>query len=442
MRKILGLTLVLLFLTSLFVMVNKPVSGASAVADSWVILAPMHQSRGGLGVVAVNNSIFAIGGCTGGGIMGDLNGGFLGTNEQYNVEADNWTYRTPMPTTRDHFAIAVYENKIYCFGGHIDNGHIDDRGMTWTYAISCNVTEVYDVATDKWETKTPMPINWMDIEATVLDGKILVKAKDPSNYPNSPNFVYDPVRDSWSNTTASSPSLFGSKTGPYEVYNGWTVQTSGADALRRTYVVGLLTLKPYRLLTINEMYDSNTNSWSMATNMSLVRSDFGLAMVNDVIYVVGGSIVTCPSGYTTPTKVNEAYFPVGYGSPDPAYVFEHTSPNVTLDVSLNATFKNSTVPLVFYVDKKVSWMGYSLDGGPSVSVDGNTTIANLTNGVHSLIIYANDTYGNYAAPQTLNFTVAVPEPFPVLVFAAVTATLGAVIAAIVVVVYRRHRAKT
>ena len=58
-------------------------------------------------------------------------------------------------------------------------------------------------------------------------------------------------------------------------------------------------------------------------------------------------------------------------------------------------------------------------------------------------VYANDTFGNFAASQTLDFTVAVPpKSSPILAFVAVTATLSAVIVAIAVVVHRKHRSKT
>jgi len=96
--------------------------------------------------------------------------------------------------------------------------------------------------------------------------------------------------------------------------------------------------------------------------------------------------------------------------------------------------------LVFFVDKAVSWAGYSLDGQPTVTIDGNTTIGNVTNGVHWLTVYVNDTFGNYVASQALNFTVAVPaDLFPILVFVVVTTVLAVVIAAIGITVYLRRR---
>jgi hypothetical protein len=80
------------------------------------------------------------------------------------------------------------------------------------------------------------------------------------------------------------------------------------------------------------------------------------------------------------------------------------------------------------LDKKISWVSYSLDGEQNVSLIGNSTIENMTNGFHSVIVYANDTFGNIGASQTINFTVAVPEPLPVV--PVVVATIIAFVVAI------------
>src|SRR3972149_11634017 len=125
MRKGVALLLVLVFLTASFVITAKPVSAATE--DSWVSKAPMHVARSDLGVAVVNGKIYAIGGNAESGYMPNSEGvnykasGWIkDTNEEYDPETDTWTFKTPMPTPRCNFAIAAFENKIYCIGGVIN----------------------------------------------------------------------------------------------------------------------------------------------------------------------------------------------------------------------------------------------------------------------------------------------------------------------------------
>lgn len=82
-------------------------------------------------------------------------------------------------------------------------------------------------------------------------------------------------------------------------------------------------------------------------------------------------------------------------------------------------------------------MGYSLDNQQNVTITGNETIANMTIGLHGIIIYTNDTFGNMGI-TTVNFTIAKPQPFPTL---TVTAVSGAVAVAVVagLLVYFKKR---
>ena len=120
----------------------------------------MQVARASLGVAVVNGQIYAIGGvvdppswvqCT-------------STNEKYDPATDRWVFKASMPTSRASFGIAVYNNKIYCIGGTTDvkNGQ---------YVVS-GVNEIYDPATDKWETKASMPTARVGVTANVVDGKI------------------------------------------------------------------------------------------------------------------------------------------------------------------------------------------------------------------------------------------------------------------------------
>ncbi|MEM3695110.1 MAG: hypothetical protein QXJ11_04030 [Candidatus Bathyarchaeia archaeon] len=68
------------------------------------------------------------------------------------------------------------------------------------------------------------------------------------------------------------------------------------------------------------------------------------------------------------------------------------------------------VPLIFTVDKVVSWIGYSLDGQANVTISGNTTLTGLVEGAHYVIVYANDTFGRMGASCKVCFYVDTLPP--------------------------------
>jgi hypothetical protein len=81
--------------------------------------------------------------------------------------------------------------------------------------------------------------------------------------------------------------------------------------------------------------------------------------------------------------------------------------NLKLLSPASTTYTTSSVPLTFAINRPVSWIGYSLDNKPNVTITGNTTLAGLINGGHNIIIYANETIGKIVSSKVY-FTVSVP----------------------------------
>ncbi len=116
------------------------------------------------------------------------------------------------------------------------------------------------------------------------------------------------------------------------------------------------------------------------------------------------------------------------------------SPKISVVSPLNDSVCSSTVPLNFTLNKEVRWLGYSIDGENNVAINGNTTLANLPSGLHNLIIYADDAYGNVGS-QTVSFTVEKPKTglFSNTNMAVATAVITAAACLTVGLLYRRHR---
>ena len=398
MRKRVVMMLVLLFLTTICVIEAKTAfSSVVAAEDTWEAKASMQQARAGLGVVAVNGKIFAIGGSTASGPYRPdaFTGDFVGTNEEYDPETDTWTYRAPMPRPRAHFAIAAYKNKIYCIGGAIGI-NVDERTGFYSY-ITSGVTEVYDTVTDTWTTGKSMPDGAMKIQAHVVNGKIYVmdwslpyvydlendswslKTRMPMPYPDydsspvsavldnniivtfefstfnySTGFetseqkilVYDTQTDTWN----------GGKSGPIAVVQGASGATTGVKAPHKVYVLGLMIEAPIPTV-VNQVYDSKTDTWETAASMSTTRSDFGIVVTNDILYAIGGYLRG--ASQVTPTAVSEQYITIGYGtaqiSPDPSSTPEPQSdsfPTTLVITSLVAVAVVCVGLLVYFKKRK------------------------------------------------------------------------------------------
>ena len=121
------------------------------------------------------------------------------------------------------------------------------------------------------------------------------------------------------------------------------------------------------------------------------------------------------------------------------YLLQNTPPKISLLSPLNQTYSKSTVSLAFSIDKPVNWISYSLDGQQNVTITGNTTLTNMTNGLHTLTVYANDTFGNVGASQTITFKIALTT-FPTATVAAASGALAVVVVGAGLLVYfKKHR---
>jgi parallel beta-helix repeat protein len=124
------------------------------------------------------------------------------------------------------------------------------------------------------------------------------------------------------------------------------------------------------------------------------------------------------------------------------YNSEFYAPKVPVKISVlspvNQVFNESSVPLAFTVNKQAVWMGYSLDGQDNVTVAGNSTISGLSNGLHNVTVYAEDTFGSEGASETIIFTIKLPEPFPTALVAAASVGTVAVVSVVLLFYFKKR----
>jgi len=101
-------------------------------------------------------------------------------------------------------------------------------------------------------------------------------------------------------------------------------------------------------------------------------------------------------------------------------------PPTILNLSVeNKTYTSPDVELNFEVENEPSWTGYSLDGQENVTVPlksipvgfnstvfGNATLTNMSTGIHSIVVYSNNTSGTMCKSDMVFFTVSLSIPTP------------------------------
>jgi N-acetylneuraminic acid mutarotase len=323
------LAIFVLLLSSLLIVIE-----VKAEENSWITLAPMPTPRRELGVATVNGKIYALGGYNGTHV--------LNINEEYNPITNTWTTRAPMPTPRFGFAIFDYENKIHVIGGHTATDKITDAH------------EIYDPLTNTWETKQRSRLKISGFEANIVDDKAyLISGCDhfaPPWHNTDLNYAYDLESETWIAKTPIPTAVFRyasavgeneihiiagydiSKSQGYnlnQIYNpqndSWKLGspiptaingaggaiTSGENILRRIYVIGGFTSTFSNCTNLTQIYNPKTDTWSTGALMPTKRCLFGLAVVNDELYAIGGTDGINFLG------TNQKYTPIGYGNSEP-----------------------------------------------------------------------------------------------------------------------------
>jgi N-acetylneuraminic acid mutarotase len=122
--------------------------------DAWVAMAPLPVT-GISGVAAISDRIYAV----------------AGSNNvvyEYDPAANSWALKTHVPTSRDSFAVASCQGKLYVIGGAISRDPMNGD------ARSCGITEAYDPATDTWISAAPMPTARFNPSCAVVNDLLYV----------------------------------------------------------------------------------------------------------------------------------------------------------------------------------------------------------------------------------------------------------------------------
>ena len=193
---------------------------------------------------------------------------------------NNWERITELPTERESFATAVVDNKIYLIGGTLFE---NKRKKLPPGPFGLSTVEVYDPQTNTWQRGADMPTLRHSAKAATVNGIIYVfggySAKDQKIVNMKfPTVVeaYDPQTDTWSRKQDMPVP---------RIHFGLGV------VAEKVYIIGGKTDIRKGITNRVDIYDPATDTWAKAPQMPVQRDlDFDSAAVaNNRIYVIGGA---------------------------------------------------------------------------------------------------------------------------------------------------------
>lgn len=197
---------------------------------------------------------------------------------------------------RSEFAVGVIGKFIYAVAGRT-------RDETF-YS-----TERYDITEDRWEFVDPYPVNKYGHEGTVLNGKLYITGGITSSSTSKQVCVFDPGRDAGSGGGGGSSGSDAHRTRPGRgpllpgTHATCWENKSKMNYARcfhkmishngKLYVFGgvcviLRASFESQGCPSTEVYDPDTDEWTILASMPIGRSGHGVAVLDRQIMVLGG----------------------------------------------------------------------------------------------------------------------------------------------------------
>lgn len=143
-------------------------------ADAWSQgdEIPEDRRRGASGVVVQDHMVY---------IACGIKNGHIGDHkkwmDRYNLRTGKWEVLSDAPRPRDHFQAIVVDGKIYATAGRNTGIDPDDP-----FGGTLTTTDVYDIATNSWETvSNPIPTPRAGNAALLFNGELVVIGGESSS---------------------------------------------------------------------------------------------------------------------------------------------------------------------------------------------------------------------------------------------------------------------
>jgi N-acetylneuraminic acid mutarotase len=257
--------------------------------DRWTKKKPMARPVHHQAMAEHNGKIYVFGGF----VAPTTGGGWEPVDNawEYDPAADSWKALWPLPSKRGSAVAAVVNGKMYVIGGATTVEGSKDVAIAGTGPARVLMTnEVYDPATNRWETRAPMALGRNHAFAGAVNGKIYVIGGRVGHafitVSSNTDIVeeYDPATNMWSGLKAKMPSA---RSG-----GGWG--THGG----RIYVAGGEVATPELVGAFRavEVYDPASNAWGKMPQMPMPRHGVAGAILGNRLHLVSGMITSAAAG--------------------------------------------------------------------------------------------------------------------------------------------------
>jgi parallel beta-helix repeat protein len=106
----------------------------------------------------------------------------------------------------------------------------------------------------------------------------------------------------------------------------------------------------------------------------------------------------------------------------------------------NVTYNATSVDLTLTVSQPTSWVSYNLDSQANYTINGNTTLAGLARGTHTITVYANNTQGAMTVSDIITFYVNAEDNNLILVVATVSGLIALALTTAGLLLHSRKKA--
>jgi hypothetical protein len=237
---------------------------------------------------------------------------------------------------------------------------------------------------------------------SLVAGMQTVMTAKAQGVPDAPMLIVQTPRD---NTTFSVSSFLLNFT--IMKPNSWDLTASG----RIDYVdVALNGYEKFHDILSSDPLNG-TGSWSKNYSISIDGLKLG---TNTLTINIGATPTPNESQMTVGSKMYLIFLELPL-SPTPSHTSSPSpiqQPTISLLSPLNDSLFNVSIEgvnyqLIYETNSTLSWVGYSINGANNVTATGNSTYVHDfdSSGYHTLTVYANDTSGNWATPQTVTYLV-------------------------------------
>jgi Common central domain of tyrosinase/Kelch motif len=259
-----------------------------SATDKWTQKKGMPRASHHAAIAAANGKIYVIGGFVAPKDIQIPTGGAwepIADVWEYDPATDSWKSLAPLPTKRGSAVAVEVAGKIYVIGGATTVAGSKDPFFTFFGpSLVLTTNEVFDPATNKWESRKPMSVARNHAYAGAVNGKIYVIGGRTGHAfilsATNTDVVeeYSPVSDTWSAPKERMPTP---RSG-----GAW-----GTDG-RRIYVAGgeVTTKELVGAFRAVEAYEPATNSWISLPPMPMPRHGIAGAVIGNEFHLVSGMV--------------------------------------------------------------------------------------------------------------------------------------------------------